>query len=357
MKRRAKGEGTLKRTASGKWRVVKRINGKSLSTSSYKSKIEAIEAAKSLGTQAKTKITLKQYWSRILYPKSESEPSQLMLELSASSWSLYDLVYRTCVEHWEEANHSMHKLTHTDIRIWRDAILTHASKSTANRYLQILHAVLERARKEKLITENPASNLAKFSIPEHEKRILAPQEISHFLALFKTCPRIYLAILLLLHGLRTSEACGLKKSDFDGTGITVRRAAIEVAGKLIINESTKTGKVRYVPVTPELAQLLSQAPEGFVLQSSNGNPLRRRNLSRSFRKIIAGTPFEKMSLHDLRSTFGMLLLESGADVRTAAEITGHSPSMLAKAYARSRRSLKIDAVIRAFEMTKINEIA
>lgn len=271
-----------------------------------------------------------------------------MHELSVSSWSLYDLVYRTCIEHWDDSHKPLHQLTPEDVRIWRDGILTHASKSTANRYLQILHAVLERARKEKFIPDNPAANIKKFSVPEHEKRILAPEEIPIFLGLFKPYPRMYLAVLLLLHGLRTSEACGLKKSDFDGTGITIKRSAVEVGGRLFINESTKTGKIRYVPVTPELAQLLSQATEGFVLQSSNGNPLRRRNLSRSFRKIVAGTPYKDMSMHDLRSTFGMLLLETGTDVRTAAELTGHSPSMLAKAYARSRKSLKIEAVQRAF---------
>ena len=50
----------------------------------------------------------------------------------------------------------------------------------------------------------------------------------------------------------------------------------------------------------------------------------------------------------LSSTFGMLMLEKGVDVRTAAEIMGHSPAMLSRIYARSRKELKQEALARVF---------
>lgn len=121
----------------------------------------------------------------------------------------------------------------------------------------------------------------------------------------------------------------------------------EVNGKQIIREATKTGKTRWVPVNADLRKAMGEG-KGYVLASRNGSPMRPRNLARDWEKLTKGTEFEPLTLHDLRSTFGTLLLEHGVDVRTASEMMGHSPAMLAAIYARSRKDLKQNALTRVF---------
>lgn len=84
------------------------------------------------------------------------------------------------------------------------------------------------------------------------------------------------------------------------------------------------------------------------MASASGNPYRPKNMVRDWDKLVEGTEFENLTLHDLRSTFGTLLLEKGVDVRTASEMMGHSPAMLSAIYARSRKDLKKEALARVF---------
>lgn len=159
--------------------------------------------------------------------------------------------------------------------------------------------------------------------------------------------RMRAAVLLCLHGLRRSEARGLRYEDFDGDGITIRRQALGVNGEQIIRESTKTGGSRWVPVNAALKAILREG-KGYVLESSIGKPYRPRNMARDWDKLVEKTEFKDLTLHDLRSTFGTLLLEKGVDVRTASEMMGHSPAMLAAIYARSRKDVKTAALERVF---------
>lgn len=71
-----------------------------------------------------------------------------------------------------------------------------------------------------------------------------------------------------------------------------------------------------------------------------------------WRRWRKGTKFEKVGLHDLRATFGTMLLEQGIDVRTAAELMRHDPTMLLKTYTRSRRDLKRNAIKVAYKVAR-----
>jgi integrase len=53
-------------------------------------------------------------------------------------------------------------------------------------------------------------------------------------------------------------------------------------------------------------------------------------------------------MHGLGRTFGMDMLESGVDLRTAAEQMRHDTAMLANIYSRSRRDLKRAAAAKVF---------
>jgi site-specific recombinase XerD len=74
-------------------------------------------------------------------------------------------------------------------------------------------------------------------------------------------------------------------------------------------------------------------------------------LTHRLKDAMKGTALENIKyagLHIFRRTYGMVLLEKGVDVTTAAELMRHDPVMLLKEYTRSREDLKRDAIKKAF---------
>jgi len=270
---------------------------------------------------------------------------RLKTQLSPSTHALYETVYENFIRTDALGSFELARIQPQDVQTWVDQFQGKSARTVA-RYLQCVKAILEHAVRTRKVDHNPATPIRPPKIEEHAKELLDRSQVDKLLALPMSA-RMRTGLLLCLHGLRRAEACGLKYEDFDGDGITVRRQALEVNGELIIREATKTGERRWIPVDAELRRLL-ESGQGWVLGTSTGTPLRPRNLAREWSTLSKGTAYEGMTLHDLRSTFGMLMLEKGVDVRTAAELMGHSPAMLARIYARSRKDLKRDALARVF---------
>lgn len=270
---------------------------------------------------------------------------RLESQLSPSTHALYKTVCENYVRNDPIGGIQLSKLGTEEVEAWMVQFRAKAPRSQA-RYLQCLKAILEHAVRTRKIPHNPATPVRPPKIEEHHKDLLDRASLEILLKRTMTA-RLRTAILLCAHGLRRAEACGLKYEDFDGEGVTIRRQALEVNGELVLREATKTGGTRWVPMEPRLKEILAKG-EGWVLGTENGTPLRPRNLAREWTTFAKDTQFEGMTLHDLRSTFGMLMLEKGVDVRTAAEIMGHSPAMLSRIYARSRKELKQEALARVF---------
>ncbi len=168
----------------------------------------------------------------------------------------------------------------------------------------------------------------------------------------KADPMMRLAMYLCWHmGLRRSEACGLKHEDKQGDGVLIQRAVTLTRSAVYVRDFTKTPRGRrWIPIPPSLRQIIGHG-KGFVLGTEK-TPMHPKTLSCNMRDILMNTELRAkvpyMGLHALRRTFGMILLESGTDLITAAELGGHDPKVLAEDYARSRPDLKLAAFQRAF---------
>lgn len=187
---------------------------------------------------------------------------------------------------------------------------------------------------------------------DHKRRPLTPDERKTIVERFaKADPEIVLAAVLCWQcGLRRSEACGLMHEDVSGAGFWVKRSVLLAKGKLIVRPKLKTSKSHgWVPLPQELQATIGTGT-GFVLGDGK-NPMNPKSLTWHMSELIKGTVLEDipyMGFHALRRTYGMTLLEIGADVVTAAQAMRHDPAMLLKEYARSRQDLMMDAVNKAF---------
>ena len=138
-----------------------------------------------------------------------------------------------------------------------------------------------------------------------------------------------LAILEVLYGsgLRVSELCSLKESNFDYSNMMIK-----VHGK--------GNKERYVPMNSRMVDALKKylyiARPELILKNENeapdvifvnhhGGPLTTRGVRVILDKILMdAAETHHISPHTLRHTFATHLLDGGADLRSVQEMLGHS---------------------------------
>jgi len=104
-----------------------------------------------------------------------------------------------------------------------------------------------------------------------------------------------------------------------------------------------------------------QAPQSSSLRTRVGRRLHRagpaavltvaglepRNVNRAFARLLTRAKLRHVRLHDLRHSFGVLLLENGEHIRVVMELLGHSQlSETLKRYTKVRDQLQRDAIDR-----------
>lgn len=196
-------------------------------------------------------------------------------------------------------------------------------KSTANRHLVIIRAMLRRAKKNKLISEMP--NIEFFSLPNTKgmARWLSHEQLSEFLKLFPAWAQDL--ILLGAHtGLRASNVRELRW-DWVQDNFLVVPAVF-----------TKTQETYTVPISDVAREILERQRDKnavYVFVRPDGVcPVPNiRNLWESAREKF-GMP--KLRFHDLRHTFASWHRQNGTPDHIIQEICGwKSPAMLAN-YAK-----------------------
>lgn len=89
----------------------------------------------------------------------------------------------------------------------------------------------------------------------------------------------------------------------------------------------KTGKVRSVPLAPQvaggLARLPAPAHNGLVFAGAGGWYLDRSALRRRYRKVQAAAGLPPLRFHDLRHTFATTMI-ARTSIRRVQEWIGHS---------------------------------
>ena len=171
-------------------------------------------------------------------------------------------------------------------------------------------------------------------------------------------------LVALLSGLRQAEEFGLMwpNIDFENNVIHVKQSLYWNFGKeqernsqglkyLLISPKSKYA-VRSIDLSPELKKMLiehrfkAQDKIGFIFQSSPGTPLNANNFySRVFKVAVQAVGLNNFRWHDLRHTYGSLLLDQGEDLVYVSRQLGHSNvSITADIYSHLIRKQRPEAV-------------
>ena len=141
--------------------------------------------------------------------------------------------------------------------------------------------------------------------------------------------------LSLYTGVRIGELCALQWQDIDlvNCTLTVQKTIQRIqtfGGKrkteLIITEPKSTNSLRTIPIPDcimPMVRQFSDKPGAYVL-SGNNKPVEPRTMQNRFKRILDNANLPSINYHSQRHAFATGALEIGFDIKTLAEILGHS---------------------------------
>jgi integrase len=143
-------------------------------------------------------------------------------------------------------------------------------------------------------------------------------------------------------GLRRGELVALRWRDVDfiGRKLVVRRA-LSAETEL---RSTKSRRAREVPLPDQAAGALERlsrrveftGPDDYVFANRFGRRLDPSALRRRFERARDGAGLEPLRFHDLRHTYGSLLVAGGIDLPSVKAAMGHSRLSTTERYLHAR---------------------
>jgi integrase len=227
-------------------------------------------------------------------------------------------------------------------------VIRELSPGTAVRHFNVMHHMMEKAStiwsRETGIDRNPADQVEVRRPDDQRDRYLSEEELRKLKqaldektyrkgtnSINKTFYRLRLIVLIAVTtGMRAAEIFGLGWSDvMYGEGLLAVRAKL------------KGGKMRYVPMLPELAGELRRFPavigEDRIFPPKPDAMSGRQRVEGSFEDLLKRAGIKDFRFHDLRHTFASWFMMNGGDLYELAKILGHSNIKMTERYAKLAR--------------------
>ena len=222
------------------------------------------------------------------------------------------------------------QITIQDIELFKNERIKQVAKMTVNVDLRTLKAVFNLAIKWSWLKDNPSRHVKLLSIPQKEILSFSQEEIKLIINNIDDVTLKNIVIFGLLTGCRLNEICNVQLNDIDFENLTLR-----IRNKP--NFKTKTGKIRNIPISDELNNLLKSIlntenniinlyePERYLFLTKRIAQHRKDCVTMSFKKVLRKLNLpEKFHFHCLRHTFITQLIKNGVNINYVKEIAGHS---------------------------------
>ncbi len=204
------------------------------------------------------------------------------------------------------------------------------SDSTVRSIHMMLHEAMEYAMREHMILKNPTVGTTIPKASAKEMQILTEAQIQTFMEAIKK-DELWndFFYLELMTGLREGEICALKWSDFDSA-----------EGKLAICRTlhsdgttgdTKTySGMRSIKLPQSAADMLRERKQTAISEWIFPNPLKPENAIlgsaayNRLKKILKECNLPDIRFHDLRHTFATQAIAGGVDPKSLSHLLGHT---------------------------------
>ena len=347
-KRRANGEGNIRKRKDGRWEgrytaghdengkaIYKNVLGRTQAETKEKLK-RAIEEAKGLDVVKAQEYDLGQ-WMDVWfenYAKVKVRPSSHQ-------------TYRGYIDNHIKPNIGsipLNKVTTLDLQgLYRQLLqggrvdrieAKHQPKGlsakTVRNIHQVISSALNLAMEQKLIASNPAEGCALPKAEHQEMKTLTAEQLSSFLREAKESDVFELYYVELVTGLRRGELLGLKWEDIDfNQGILrVKRQISRINGDVVEAPLKTKNAYRTLPLAEDTIDVLKMQRKKangseWVFPSPDGGPISPDSVLHKMHRVLKRAGLPEVRFHDLRHTFATLALQNGVDVKTVSGMLGH----------------------------------
>ncbi len=206
-------------------------------------------------------------------------------------------------------------ITTNDIGRRLELITKNVSPVSGNRWLASIRACLQEAWRRELIEVNPAMRVRANSVTSERDRVLTDEEYIRFrnaIDQIESVSSRAIFILLTETGARLSEVLNAKWKD------------IRFDLDRWILPDTKSNRKQHIPLNDSLVKVLKSIPrEGEYLISGREKGSKRKDVKRTFSKILKISGIEDFHIHDIRRTFCVQIIKV-AGVNVASKLLRHS---------------------------------
>ncbi len=203
------------------------------------------------------------------------------------------------------------------------------SPHTINHDLRCIKAFFNRLISWGLLENNPCKGVKLIRIDETIRPYLSKDDLQCVLKHTTGIQLHDIILFAVLTGLRLGEIVNLTWED-----ILLEKRKIIVRSNGTFR--TKSGKMRVIPISSALLNLLESMPDKtqLLFKDKKGVAWRAQFISKQFKRAIRACRLnEKLHFHSLRHTFGSYLVESGVSLFHVQQLMGHSSPYVTQIYA------------------------
>ena len=359
-KKRANGEGSLRRRENGHW------------------EIQIMDGFKSDGRRrivsftGKTQKEAKEKRDEYLRRKADGVPEGANIRfgefgavwfehhknnISPTTQESYKYTLRIVTDHfgdWKLSEVRAMDIEEFLLKLRREG----RSDSSMAQCRGMLYQIFRKAAANDLIPKNPVEYADKTrKRPPKRKEAYTADEVRFLMKNLPENKTGWSIRLLLATGMRTQELLALEPRHIaaDGSAINIEQAVVMEKGTAAIGTPKSYDSYRTIPV-PEVAwycaRLLRDTDKRFIWESpkKEGHPCNPSHFRTQFRKTLESVDGVRvLTPHCCRHTYVSQLQALGVSVETIQSIVGHADIDMTKHYLHVQESIRQDAVQRFSE--------
>ncbi len=266
-----------------------------------------------------------------IYAKNNNKPSEIANKEGALRVHLIPFFGKKAID----------KISNLDIENYKaKEISTGLSNKTINNFLIILNKCLGTAEEWGVLNRKP--KVRPLRVQPQKFDFLTEEEAA---ALLQNSEGWLKEMILigLKTGMRFGEIIALdwEDLDFSTRNINVRHGIARG-----IKGSTKSNKIRTIPMAGEIAELMMKRykSKGLVFPPNHDNYLTHNLCHKELKRACKRAGLRAIGWHTLRHSFASHLVQHGVSMKAVQELLGHSNVMTTMRYSHLTASSLIEAI-------------